>query len=124
MEGLGYRHNRQPFLRLAYLAPYSALTRAADRLPEGANVDFIASWLLGVSGFGEPLNGCERPRPPGLRRTAAKAQWHLFRVRPSNHPVVRISGAGVLIDRYLVPGLVDGPNEADKACDPRFSPMR
>ena len=124
MEGLGYRHNRQPSLRLAYLALYSALKRAADRLPEGASVDFIASWLLGVSGLGEPFNGAERPRPPGLRRTMAKAQWHLFRVRPFNHPVVRISDEGVLIDRYLVPGLVDGLNEAAKAVDPRFSPMR
>ena len=115
MEGLGYRHNRQPFLRLAYLAPYSALKRAADRLPEGARADFIASWLLAASGLGAPSEAAVRP---GLRRTMAKAQWHLFRVRPSNHPVVRISGAGVLIDRYLVPGLVDGLNKAAEPGDP------
>ena len=91
MEGLGYRRNRQPSFRLAYLAPYSALKRSADRLPEGASIDFIASWLLGVFGLGEPFYGAERPRPPGLRRTMAKAQWHLFRVRPS----IRLSASVV-----------------------------
>jgi hypothetical protein len=116
MEGLGYRQNRQPFLRLAYLAPYSALKRAAEMLPEGARAEFIASWLLGISGLS--LQTKAALRPPGLRRTMAKAQWHLFRVRPSNHPVVRIGGAGELIDRYLVPGLVGGLSEASEPSEP------
>ena len=74
MEGLGYRHNRQPSLRGAYLAPYPALKRSAGRLSEGASIDFVASWLLGVFGLGEPFYGAERPRPPRLRRIMAKAQ--------------------------------------------------
>ncbi len=110
MEGLGYRHNRQPFLRLAYLAPYEVVKNAAVRLPESGRGDVIASWLLAVSDLGLPTDS--RARPPGLRRTMAKTQWHLFRVRPANHPAVRIRGAAELISRYLSLGLVQGLEEA------------
>jgi len=74
MEGLGYHHNRQPFLRLAYLAPYSVLKRAAEQLPENGRTEAITGWLLAVSGLVEPFNAAMRPVRPGLRRVMAKAQ--------------------------------------------------
>ena len=117
MEGLGYRHNRQPFLRLAYLAPYSALRRAARSLPDSQRGQIIASWLLAISGL--EVSAVPSPRPRGLRRSMNKAQWHLFRVRPSNHPAVRIGGAGELLSRYLVPGLINGLSEAAKPGVPK-----
>ena len=118
MEGLGYHHNRQPFLRLAYLAPYSVLKRAAEQLPENGRAEAITGWLLAVSGLVEPFNAAMRPVRPGLRRVMAKAQWHLFRVRPSNHPIVRVAGAGELINRFLGPGLVNGLGQAVEAVVP------
>ncbi|MCZ6661342.1 MAG: hypothetical protein O6951_00215, partial [Actinobacteria bacterium] len=36
------------------------------------------------------------------------ASWKLFRVRPANHPLQRIAGAAVLVDRYIETGLVAG----------------
>lgn len=117
MEGLGYRHNRQPFLRLAHLAPYTVLKRAADQLPEAGRGNIIAGWLLAASGLAGPSEAAVRP--VGLRRAMNKEQWHLFRVRPSNHPAVRIRGAGELLSRYRCPGLVDGLDEAAKSGGPK-----
>ena len=108
LEGLGYRHNRQAFLKLAYLAPYAALVRAAGSLPPEERAEAINRWLLAVSGL-EP--SADTP-PPGLRRTMAAGEWRLFRVRPSNHPVRRIRGAAVLAARFLDSGLVAGLRES------------
>ena len=41
-------------------------------------------------------------------RTMSAEQWKLFRVRPANHPVIRITGAAHLVDRYLDVGLARG----------------
>ena len=108
LEGLGYRHNRQAFLKLAYLAPYAALVRAAGPLPPEERAEAINRWLLAVSGL-EP--SADRP-PPGLRRTMAAGEWRLFRVRPSNHPVRRIRGAAALSARFMDSGLLAGLVEA------------
>ena len=37
-----------------------------------------------------------------------RKDWHLFRVRPSNHPAVRVEGAAELVARFLEPGMVSG----------------
>ncbi len=108
LEGLGYRHNRQAFLKLAYLAPYTALVRAAGPLPPEERAEAINRWLLAVSGL-EP--SADTP-PPGLRRTMAASEWRLFRVRPSNHPVRRIRGAASLAARFMDSGLLAGLREA------------
>jgi hypothetical protein len=36
------------------------------------------------------------------------ASWKLFRVRPANHPLQRIAGAAMLVDRYIETGLAAG----------------
>ena len=115
LEGLGYRHNRQPFVKLAYLAPYAALVRAAGRLPmekrREERPEAIKHWLLAVSGL-EPPAAVHGTPPPGLRRTMNGSEWRLFRVRPSNHPARRIQGAAVLVDRFLETGLAAGLEQA------------
>ena len=105
MEGLGYRHNRQPFLKLAQRAPYATVQRAALRLPPEERAPAILGWLLAISDLGDPA---ARSRPAGLRQTMSKEEWHLFRVRPSNRPENRIKGAARLLTRYLDAGLVEG----------------
>ena len=126
MEGLGYRHNRQPFLRLAYLAPFAALQRAmrSNIHPGGASAGAAATavtgWLLAVADLGP---GSRAVPPPGLRRAMSYEEWRLFRVRPSNHPVTRIRGAAVLLARFRDDGPVQwlrnaasgGPAELTKA---------
>ena len=108
MEGLGYRHNRQPFLKLAQRAPYAAVRDAALRLPPEERAPAILGWLLAVSGLEGPAGATPQSRPAGLRRSMAKEEWHLFRVRPSNHPENRIKGAAKLLARHLDTGLVEG----------------
>ncbi|MDA0263944.1 MAG: DUF2851 family protein [Chloroflexi bacterium] len=118
MEGLGYSSNRRPFLELAWRVPYQAVRDAAVQLPPGERRPAIASWFHACSG----LDGTEgslwahppRPRSVGppmdrlMGRPMDRKEWHLFRVRPSNHPRRRIMGMAVILDRFLEQGLAEG----------------
>lgn len=110
MEGLGYSSNRVPFTQLASLAPYELLAGAALKLPPEWRVVAIGRWLMSCSGLGEA--GLPRPSgrrsPKGLGRVMDPREWHLFRVRPSNHPGRRILGAAVILDRFVERGLSAG----------------
>ena len=113
LEGLGYRVNQAPFLRLAQQAPYAAIAQAAGRVLEQQRPAAIAGWLLAASG----LDGAANPHlPPGFGSPVARREWALFRVRPANHPARRIQGAGTLLARFLTgpnpPGLAGGLAQA------------
>ena len=101
MEALGYRANRQPFLKLAHRAPWSALAREALAGPEAERSGIIERRLLELSG--RPSGKAARPRrrPAGYGSPLAAAEWHCFRVRPANHPSHRIAGAARLLARFL-----------------------
>lgn len=119
LEGLGYRVNQAPFLRLAQQAPYAAIAQAAGRVLEQQRPAAIAGWLLAASG----LDGATNPhRPPGFGSPVARREWALFRVRPANHPARRIQGAGTLLARFLTgpnpPGLAGGLAQAAAAGRP------
>ncbi len=108
-EALGYRHNQHAFLQLAIAAPIHTLENMARRLPESERNAVLSAALLGLAGFGE-YQGPNRPR-----RILAKlgppldaAQWKLFRVRPSNHPRRRVTGAAGLLTRFAHDGLLAG----------------
>ena len=109
MEGLGYRFNQQPFLKLAARAPYAALERAAGMGLGRDRRQALESWLLALGGF-TPEGGSGNPPPPriGFKAPLSPEEWHCFRVRPSNHPRRRIVGAAALLDRFLDGGLVPG----------------
>ena len=101
LEGLGYRANRQPFLKLAQVAPWRLLAAEALACPVATRVDVIESRLLQLSGLAEASNG-EGPgsrRPSGYGRPLQAGEWHTFRVRPANHPRRRIAGAARLLAR-------------------------
>ena len=118
LEALGYRANRQPFLKLAYAAPYAALAREAALAPPEERAAILERRLLRLSGLplpdGQPAAG---RAPAGCRYSPplAAAEWHCFRVRPANHPRHRIAGAARLLARFIEPadgdaagsGLVD-----------------
>ena len=119
LEGLGYRVNQAPFLRLAQQAPYAAIAQAAGRVLEQQRPAAIAGWLLAASG----LDGATNPTlPPGFGGPVARWEWALFRVRPANHPARRIKGAGTLLARFLTgnppPGLAGGLAQAAAAGRP------
>lgn len=78
MEGLGYASNRQVFRRLADAVPYAWLMS----VPE----DTRLATLLCAAGFGVE----SAVRPPARLSVDS---WRLSRLRPANHPEIRIEGA-------------------------------
>ena len=108
LEGLGYRHNQQPFVRLAQAAPYSALRSAILKVLSQQRPMVLRHWLLTVSGLGQSRTADTSGLPSGLGPVMERKHWHLFRVRPANHPVVRIAGAAELLSRFLDRGLLAG----------------
>ena len=108
MEGLGYRHNQQPFVKLAQAAPIAALRRAASPVLAEQRPMVLRHWLLAVSGLADGTAAAPSRLPPGLGPAMDRKQWHLFRVRPANHPATRIEGAVELAARFLDRGLLAG----------------
>lgn len=118
LEALGYRANRQPFLKLAYAAPYAALAREVAAAPPEERAAILERRLLRLSGLPLPAGQPAAGRAPAGCRYGpplSAAEWHCFRVRPANHPRHRIAGAARLLARFIEPsdsdeagsGLVD-----------------
>ena len=100
MEALGYSQNRGPFQELACRVPYHLLKRVAMASPPGESLQLIESLLMTTAGF-LPASPNTRPVSPGT--------WHLFRVRPLNHPRRRIMGFAQVLDRFLPCSELDPP---------------
>ena len=105
MEALGYSQNREPFLELAHRVPYRNLEKVAAGLAPGpARADAISEVLLATAGLLPP----DRTDRPALRaavrgKPMSSTRWHLFRVRPQNHPRRRILGFAHVLDLFLPP---------------------
>ena len=117
MEALGYASNRRPFGELAERVPIASLMRLR-REPAGTRLLGIRTMLTAAAG----LLHCVRPPEQAQQMRALvrhlpkvkpvpASRWKLFRVRPANHPVVRIAGAPHLVERYIETGLVRGLEE-------------
>ncbi len=87
-ESLGYASNREACRQLADLAPYAWLmsVEPAER----------AKTLLQAAGF--LTQGTARP-PARMKPEA----WRLARIRPGNHPAIRIEGMAHLLNRLGAP---------------------
>ena len=106
LEALGYRANRQPFLKLAQRAPWDILAGEAQAHPGESRVAVIENRLLQLSGLTglTGLSGAregKRRLPSGYGKPLQAEEWHTFRVRPANHPHHRIAGAARLLARFL-----------------------
>ena len=109
MEALGYRANRQPFLKLAHRAPYGLLAREALAYPSAERTGVIEDRLFKLAGLPAEKDIRRGPRAPaGYGSPLAAVEWHCFRVRPANHPRHRIAGAARLIARFLESGSESG----------------
>ena len=111
MEALGYSTNRKPFRELARRVPYRALAALRDE-PQSVRLLALKAMLLGASGLMHLVREVEEREQLRLMQKRlpkvmpiAKRHWHLFRVRPPNHPVRRITGAAYLLDTCLDAGL-------------------
>ena len=112
MDALGYASNRKPFRKLAQRVPYQTLAPLRDE-PPATRLLAIKAMLLGASGLMRLANDSEDiaqlqrlyKRMPKPKRPLNKKDWHLFRVRPANHPVRRIIGAARILDDCLNDGI-------------------
>ena len=110
MEALGYSTNRRPFAALAASVPMTML-RALRGEPEETRLVAIRATLVSAAGLLSSVSEEDEKRLRGVLKGLPPVEkiaepWKIFRVRPSNHPLRRIEGATVLIDRALDSGLV------------------
>lgn len=116
MEGLGYSANRRPFSELARAVPMDRLAELrseplATRLLAIRAMLFRAAGLLHLVG---PEDEAERLRAALPRYARGKIDAGLWRVsgaRPANHPLQRLEGAAIVLDRHLASGLARGLEE-------------
>ena len=114
MRALGYGRNREPFVELAGLIPWSAIEALASPVPEQERPGAITSWLLGVAGLLSLSSESARKRwrRSYLTKEMQSSQWRMTGVRPANHPVRRMEGAGEVLSRFMGEGLVEALKRA------------
>ncbi len=130
MEALGYASNRRPFRDLARRVPLATLVPLRFE-PPATRLMAIKARLLSAAGLlGDPVLLDEAAQLRMLAgvlprsRAMPSSRWHLFRLRPANHPVRRILGAAHLIDRYLDPGMARGLENDVRRAEPAFLARR
>lgn len=92
LEAMGYASNRSVFRRLAEVVPYGWLMAVPARLRADA--------LLAAAG----LEWCDEVVPPAR---LPPGSWRISRLRPGNHPAVRLRAVAALLARFA-PSLAEG----------------
>ena len=110
MEALGYSVNRRPFAALAASVPMVRLRDLRDE-PGETRLLAIRAMLVSAAGLMSLVSPEDEKRFRGVLKDLPKVAqiaepWRTFRVRPSNHPLRRIEGTAVLIDRALDEGFL------------------
>ena len=110
MRALGYSRNRDPFLALARLLPWSTLESLAASAPEEELPEILAASLLGTAGLLQAAAPALRARwrRSRLTREMGPSDWRLAGVRPANHPARRMEGAGQVLAQFAGEGLLKG----------------
>ena len=109
MAALGYTRNKEPFQELARRLPLAVLESVCQGRDYQERVIILRALLLGMAGL-LPDDG-EKGRVwrcLGDREPLSLSRWHLFRVRPENHPARRLTGAAYLLARFSDEGLLEG----------------
>jgi hypothetical protein len=111
MGALGYTRNKEQFEELACRLPLSSLESFCRGKPPQEQVSVLRTLLLGTAGLLKDDDNVEWGqirRCPGGVKPMSPSCWHLFRVRPENHPARRLSGAAYLLARFRDEGLLEG----------------
>jgi len=125
MEGLGYRHNKAAFRKLAEIVPYSVVRKINKEMPQLDRMTIFQSIYFGASGLfsnievqlwdAETRAYCEAINhlwdeysgllgPVRLHRK----DWRMSGVRPANFPLRRMAG----LSRVMAENFESGPAEA------------
>jgi len=111
MGALGYTRNKEQFEELACRLPLAVMQNLCRGKPVEEQVKVIKALLLDMAGL---LPDDEKAEPEllkyclGNREPMSPSSWMVFRVRPENHPVRRLSGAAYLLARFMNEGLLEG----------------
>ncbi|MEE8471470.1 MAG: DUF2851 family protein [Dehalococcoidia bacterium] len=103
MGALGYSKNKKPFEELSRRLRLGVLEGCCRGKPYWERVVALRALLLGTAGLLPGDNNGQQERLwryLGGEETMSSACWRLFRVRPDNHPVPRLSGAAHLLVRF------------------------
>jgi uncharacterized metal-binding protein len=109
MGALGYTKNKEPFEELACRLPLATLKGFCQGKASQERVQVLRALLLGMAGL--LPHDDEEGRDQcclGDREPMSPPRWHLFRVRPENHPARRLTGAAYLLARFMDEGLLEG----------------
>ena len=109
MGALGYTKNKEPFEELACRLPLATLEDFCQGKASQERVQVLRALLLGMAGL--LPHDDEEGRAQcclGDREPMSPPRWHLFRVRPENHPARRLTGAAYLLARFMDEGLLEG----------------
>ncbi len=111
MGALGYTRNKEQFEELACRLPLATLEGCCQGKTIEEQVALLRALLLGAAGLLPDHDTAEweqiRCRSGGMQPMSPSC-WHLFRVRPENHPARRITGAAHLLSRFRDGGLLEG----------------
>ncbi len=121
LDGFGFSRNREPMRAVGLALPIAALEDVM-RLSPGLSLATARGALLGVGGF-LPLSPAESPTnaltseeivalesawrgrgTPFHENQLRPSAWQLARVRPTNHPVVRLISAANMVAASLARG--------------------
>ena len=111
MGALGYTKNKDSFEELACRLPLAVLEDLCRGKRSQEQVLLLKALLLGKAGFLPGDGSGELGRMwdcLGDGETMSSSCWHVFRVRPKNHPARRLVGAAHLLARFMEIGLFEG----------------
>lgn len=113
MEAGGYSKNNQSMLQIAIKYPYVDLLKWKD---EGMTLEQMQSILILGSGLGDHIPSSIAPEQvqrwhsayeeQQFIKTRVNPKWNLFRVRPVNHPVIRILQTANMISKSFLKDLL------------------
>ncbi len=110
MRALGYTRNKEQFEELACRLPLAALEGFCRGKPPHERVLKLRALFLSAAGLLKDEDNAEREQVQdcmGVAKPMDLSCWHLFRVRPENHPARRLTGAAFLLARFLEEGLLE-----------------